>query len=113
MTEEKFVDISTLSPYFSKEKLDLINSLILEKNKKYIRQIMISNNINFKIQLKQYGGFGYCNLFKNYFTKIVKLSDLNNNEINLIFKENLLNLLAWWTIPKKEEKKIKMIACSK
>lgn len=97
--------------YFNNEKLKFIVDLI--KRKKYISQIMISNNINFKTQLKKYGSFGYTNLFVNYIHKIIKEAELNNEEARKIFNENLINLLSWWQPPKKEEKKVKMITCEK
>ena len=54
-----------LDLYFNKSKANFINSILIE-NRKFIQNIMLSNNINFKIQLKYFGGFGYENLFENY-----------------------------------------------
>jgi hypothetical protein len=105
-------DFFTSSFYYSRSKLEFIKCLINLENKKYISQIMLSNGVNFRIQLKKYGGFGYVNFFKNYFFKIIEISHLNNEEINIIFRENLLNLLSWWEPPKKNIKKVKMITCS-
>jgi hypothetical protein len=94
--------------YFNKIKAKFINSFLLE-NKKYISNIMLSNNINFKIQLKYFGGFGYINLFENYFDIIT--NNLNQEEINSIFYLNLLNILEYWKELEKYKKKIKMIKC--
>jgi hypothetical protein len=110
--DEFTLNSNILSPYFSKEKLNFFTQLILTENKKFIDQIMISNNINFRIQLKKYGGFGYCNLFRNYYDKIVQGCNLSDEENRKIFNQNLLNLMAWWEPPKKNEKKVKMITCS-
>ena len=88
--------------YFNKIKAKFINSFLLE-NKNYISNIMLSNNINFKIQLKYFGGFGFINLFENYFEIITK--DLNQEEINSIFYLNLLNILEYWKELEKYKKK--------
>lgn len=72
---------------------------------------MISNNINFKCQLKKFGGYGYADLFKRYFENIQKDSELTDNEMKFIFKENLLDLICWWEPPKLSEKTVKMISC--
>jgi hypothetical protein len=104
---------SKLTSYFSKEKLEYIVELIKCDNKKYVNQIMISNNINFKIHLKNYGGFGYGNLFINYYNRITNQARLSTKEIKYIFSNNLLNILSWWSPPKKEEKKRKMVTCSR
>ena len=94
--------------YFNKIKAKFINSFLLE-NKKYISNIMLSNNINFKIQLKYFGGFGFINLFENYFDIIT--NDLNQEEINSLFYLNLLNILEYWKEIEKYKKKVKMIIC--
>ena len=94
--------------YFNKIKAKFINSFLLE-NKKYISNIMLSNNINFKIQLKYFGGFGFINLFENYFEIIT--NDLNQEEINSLFYLNLLNILEYWKEIEKYKKKVKMIIC--
>ena len=70
---------------------------------------MLSNNINFKIQLKYFGGFGFINLFENYFEIITK--DLNQEEINSLFYLNLLNILEYLKELEKYKKKVKMIKC--
>jgi hypothetical protein len=89
--------------------MELIVKLL--KDRKYLEQIMLSNNINFKVQLKKYGGFGYANLFVNYKQRLVEGAGLNDDEVNKLFGGNLLNLLAWWEPPKKQEKKVNMITC--
>jgi hypothetical protein len=111
VTKDNSEEFNQIRPYFSKEKLSLLTMLL--SNKQYIKQIMISNNINFKVQLKKYGGFGYSNLFKSYKDKIIKNSNLEENEVKLIFSQNLLDLLEWWEVPKKQEKRVVMIKCSK
>jgi hypothetical protein len=73
---------------------------------------MISNNINFRIQLKKYGGFGYNNFWQNYYEELVIKLDLNDEEKELIFSDNLLSILSWWQPPKKEEKTVIMITCT-
>lgn len=110
--DEYVANSNILSPYFSKQKFNFLSKLILTENKKYIDQILISNNINFRIQLKKYGGFGYCNLFRNYLDRIIKVCNLSDEEKRKIFNQNLLNLMAWWEPPKKNEKKVIMITCS-
>jgi hypothetical protein len=77
---------------------------------------MISNNINFKTQLKtyktiniiRYGGFGYSNLFENYLKQITNLCE---EEIISVFSTNLLKLLEWWREPCFEVKSVKTITC--
>ena len=97
-----------LDLYFNKSKANFINSILIE-NRKFIQNIMLSNNINFKIQLKYFGGFGYENLFENYYDIIIK--DLNQEEINYIFYLNLLDILDYWKELEKYKKKVKMIKC--
>ena len=43
--------------YYNPKKIELIKKIILIDNKKYIEQILLSNNINFKINLKQFVSF--------------------------------------------------------
>ena len=62
--------------YYNNAKAIFIND-ILKEFKRYIKQIMISNNINYRIQLKEYGGFGYNNIFENYYETI---DDIINNK---------------------------------
>ena len=70
---------------------------------------MISNNINYRIQLKEFGGFGYNELFENYYENIIK--GLSNENINDIFCNNLLNLLCYWEPIEKIKKSVKMVKC--
>jgi hypothetical protein len=72
---------------------------------------MISNNINFKCQLKQFGGYGYADLFKRYLINIQKNCNLNDEELKMIFRDNLLNLITWWEPPKISQKVVKNITC--
>ena len=48
--------------YYKKAKAIFIRKKLKDFSK-YIKQIMLSNNINYHIQLKEYGGFGYNHLF--------------------------------------------------
>ncbi len=95
--------------YYNPKKIELIKKIILIDNKKYIEQILLSNNINFKINLKQFGSFGYENLFINYFPEI--LNNLNEIEIKKILYENLFNLLEYWTELEKIQKDVKKLKC--
>ena len=70
---------------------------------------MISNNINYRIQLKEYGGFGYNNLFENYYDNIIQ--GLDEDNIKDIFCFNLLNLLCYWEPIEKFQKSVKMVKC--
>lgn len=72
---------------------------------------MISNNINFRCQLKKYGGYGYADLFKRYLNHIEKYCKLKDEETKRIFRDNLLNLICWWEPPKLSEKIVKSITC--
>ena len=94
--------------YYNNTKALFINS-ILNEYKSYIKQIMISNNINYRIQLKEYGGFGYNNLFDNYYDTIIK--GLTEENINDLFCNNLLNLLCYWEPIEKFKKSVKMVKC--
>lgn len=71
---------------------------------------MLSNNINFKIQLKSFGGYGYPNIFINYLP--ILSNYLTDEEIRDILSRNLLNLLSWWKPPPKKEKEVKLFRCS-
>ena len=84
--------INLMDVYYNNAKAIFIND-ILKEFKRYIKQIMISNNINYRIQLKEYGGFGYNNLFENYYENIIQ--GLNEDEIKDLFCFNLLNLLCY------------------
>ncbi len=95
--------------YYSKEILQFVKSLL--NDGRYTSQLMISNNINFRLQLKKYGGFGYVNLFRNYYDKIIE--GLKPEDLKMIFSENLLNLLSYWEPPKKVEKRVKLVTCTK
>ena len=100
--------INLLDIYYNNSKALFINS-ILNQFKKYIKQIMISNNINYRIQLKEYGGFGYNNIFINYYENIIQ--GLSEENINDIFCYNLLNLLSYWEPLEKFKKSVKMVKC--
>ena len=99
---------SNVDLYFNKTKVNFFNKIIT-KNKKYIKLIMLSNNINYRVQLKKYGGFGYNNLFENYLNFILKGLDKENAEDLLC--NNLLNLLCYWEPIEKFKKSVKMIKC--
>ena len=99
---------SNVDLYFNKTKAKFLNKIIT-KNKKYIKLIMLSNNINYRVQLKKYGGFGYNNLFENYLNFILNGLDKENAEDLLC--NNLLNLLCYWEPIEKFKKSVKMIKC--
>ena len=100
--------INLLDVYYNNTKAKFINN-ILNEYKRYIKQIMISNNINYRIQLKEYGGFGYNNLFENYYDNIIQ--GLDEDNIKDIFCFNLLNLLCYWEPIEKFQKSVKMVKC--
>ena len=100
--------INLLDVYYNNTKAKFINN-ILNEFKRYIKQIMISNNINYRIQLKEYGGFGYNNLFENYYDNIIQ--GLDEDNIKDIFCFNLLNLLCYWEHIEKFQKSVKMVKC--
>ena len=100
--------INLLDVYYNNTKAKFINN-ILNEFKRYIKQIMISNNINYRIQLKEYGGFGYNNLFENYYDNIIQ--GLDEDNIKDIFCFNLLNLLCYWEPIEKFQKSVKMVKC--
>ena len=100
--------INLIDLYYNSNKALFINN-ILNEFKNHIKQIMISNNINYRIQLKEFGGFGYNNLFENYFYNITQ--GLSEENINDIFCNNLLNLLCYWEPIEKFKKSVKMIKC--
>ena len=100
--------INLLDVYYNNTKAKFINN-ILNEFKRYIKQIMISNNINYRIQLKEYGGFGYNNLFENYYDNIIQ--GLDEDNIKDIFCFNLLNLLCYWESIEKFQKSVKMVKC--
>ena len=100
--------INLLDVYYNNTKAKFINN-ILNEFKRYIKQIMISNNINYRIQLKEYGGFGYNNLFENYYDNIIQ--GLDEDNIKDIFCFNLLNLFCYWEPIEKFQKSVKMVKC--
>ena len=100
--------INLLDVYYNNTKAKFINN-ILNEFKRYIKQIMISNNINYRIQLKEYGGFGYNNLFENYYDNIIQ--GLDEDNIKDIFCFNLLNLLCYWEPIERFQKSVKMVKC--
>ena len=100
--------INLMDVYYNNAKAKFINR-ILNEFKNYIKQIMISNNVNYRIQLKEYGGFGYSNIFENYYDNIIQ--GLDEDHIKDIFCFNLLNLLCYWEPIEKIEKSVKMVKC--
>ena len=94
--------------YYNKEKALFLNQ-ILKNFVQYIKQIMISNNINYRIQLRKFGGFGYNNLFDNYYETITE--GLTTENINDLFNRNLLNLLCYWEPIERFKKSVKMVKC--
>ena len=94
--------------YYNKTKAIFLNK-ILKDFSKYMKQIMLSNNINYRIQLKEYGGFGYNNLFENYYTIITE--GLNKEDINDLMNNNLLNVLCYWQFIEKFKSSVKMVKC--
>ena len=100
--------INLMDVYYSNSKAKFINR-ILNEFKNRIKQIMISNNVNYRIQLKECGGFGYNNLFENYYDNIIQ--GLDEDHIKDIFCFNLLNVLSYWEPVEKIEKSVKMVKC--
>ena len=94
--------------YYNKTKALFLNKIIKEFSD-YTKQILLSNNINYRIQLKEYGGFGYNNLFENYYKAITE--GLSEQNINEIFHDNLLNILCYWEPIEKFKKSTKIIKC--
>ena len=94
--------------YYSNTKAIFLNK-ILKDFSNYMKQIMLSNNINYRIQLKEYGGFGYNNLFENYYNTITE--GLSQENINNLFHNNLLNILCYWEPIEKFQKSVKMVKC--
>jgi hypothetical protein len=94
--------------YYNKPKALFLNQ-ILKDFSKYVKQIMLSNNINYRIQLKEYGGFGFNNLFENYYDSITK--GLNKEDINDLMYNNLLHILCYWQYLEKIQKSVKKIKC--
>ena len=94
--------------YYNNTKALFINKILKNytNNKK---QIMISNNINYRIHLREYGGFGYNNLFENYYDIIT--DGLSKENINDLMSNNLLNILCYWEPIEKFKKSVKMIKC--
>ena len=94
--------------YYNNSKALFINKILKNytNNKK---QIMISNNINYRIHLREYGGFGYNNLFENYYDIIT--DGLSKENINDLMSNNLLNILCYWEPIEKFKKSVKMIKC--
>ena len=82
---------------------------LITANKSKLSHLFLSNNLNYKIQLKKFGGFGYENLFENYLEIITK--ELTKEEKDAILFENLLSLLAFWEELKPIEKTAKYVTC--
>lgn len=108
-SKEKYFE-EEMDNYFCKSKAEYINRILLKLKEKYIDRIMLSNGINFRIQLKGYGGFGYGNIFINYYNDLIK--GLNKEEISKIFGLNLLNLLEWWREVEVLSKTKKTVICA-
>ena len=100
--------IKLIDEYYNKAKALFLNQ-ILKNFIQYIKQIMISNNINYRIQLREFGGFGYNNLFDNYYETITE--GLTTENINDLFNRNLLNLLCYWEPIERFKKSVKMVKC--
>ena len=100
--------IKLIDEYYNKAKALFLNQ-ILKDFIQYIKQIMISNNINYRIQLRKFGGFGYNNLFDNYYETITE--GLTTENINDLFNRNLLNLLCYWEPIERFKKSVKMVKC--
>ena len=95
--------------YYAEHKCKFINGLLCKELRCYIHNIMISNNVNFKIHLKEYGGFGYENVFEHYLDKVI--CGLNENEIKKIKYENILTLLEYWYELDKIQKSKRYVTC--
>ena len=100
--------LKLIDQYYNNKKAIFINK-ILKDYSNHIKQIMISNNINYRIHLREYGGFGYNNLFENYYDIITE--GLNAENINDLMNNNLLNILCYWEPIEKFKKSTKMIKC--
>jgi hypothetical protein len=94
--------------YFNKAKAIFLKK-ILKDFSKYMKQIMLSNNINYRIQLKEYGGFGYNNLFENYYNIITE--ELSEENINDLMYNNLMNILCYWQYVEKIKLSVKKVKC--
>lgn len=94
--------------YYNKAKALFLNK-ILKEYINNIKQIMISNNINYRIHLREYGGFGFNNLFENYYKDIT--DGLSQENINDLMINNLLNILCYWEYIEKFKKSVKMVKC--
>ena len=101
-------NLELIDQYYNKTKALFLNK-ILKDFIQYIKQIMLSNNINYRIHLREFGGFGYNNLFENYYNVII--DGLSKENIADLFNTNLLNILCYWEPIERFKKSVKMIKC--
>ena len=100
--------VNLIDFYYKNTKAAFLNKTLKEYST-YIKQIMLSNNINYSIHLREFGGFGYNNLFENYYEAITE--GISKENINDLFFNNLVNILCYWEFIEKFKKSVKMVKC--
>ena len=63
-----------------------------EDDPKNLEQILISTDVNLKMNLKRYGGYGYAHIVKNIMPLMVDLG-VNQEQVDRLVYENPKKLL--------------------
>lgn len=90
-----YCDICDGDVFFTARDIDRINAIkeLIKINQSYIKNILISSDVNLKINLINYGGYGYAHILKNIIP-IMKKQEITSKEINTLIVENPKRLLS-------------------
>jgi phosphotriesterase-related protein len=87
-------DLDTNEWFFLPRDIDRINAImeLAEDDIKNLGHILISSDVNLKMNLKRYGGYGYAHIVKNIIPLMMDLG-IKQEQVNRIVYENPKNLL--------------------
>jgi len=84
---------------------------LIKNQQDCVNQILLSNGIRFRMQLQSYGGFGYSHVLVSVISRLKRLG-LDQVGMNRILRDNMLQLLSWYTPPEIEKEPEEIGTCS-
>jgi phosphotriesterase-related protein len=87
-------DLDTDEWFFLPRDIDRVNAIIemAEDDPKNLEHILISSDVNLKMNLKRYGGYGYAHIVKNIMPLMVDLG-IRQEQVNMLVYDNPKKLL--------------------
>ena len=89
------IDSDTDETFFTERDIDITVTIkeLVSIKPRYIEKILISSDFCMKINLINYGGYGYAHILKNVIP-LMKELNMTEKQINILIKENSKKVLS-------------------